>query len=314
MIGAFLFFLFKFNLNILNFKLLTSTIQQELYMKKTLILQGGGFRIGFSAGVLDAFMFAEYNPFDVYYGISGGAIAGSYYIANQHGKTVEAMKHLAKDAEFVKLSRMMSSEGYMNIDQLRYVAEQFVPFNLESALHNSKNKEVYFIATNKEEGRAEYLSPGPKDWIDVVIASCTLPFVTKGSHKVRGLNLMDGGWSDSLPVQKAIDNGAQDILLIRTIPKNLKLSQSWPDYFGSMYFRDNEKLSKCFANNHNVYNQSIDLINNAPDGIKIQQISPEDGLKCTTYSYNEDYIEADYRYGLAEGLKYLRRLGIQTNI
>lgn len=283
-------------------------------MKKTLILQGGGFRIGFTAGVLDAFLNVDYNPFNVIFGNSGGAIAASYYLAKQAGSTVKAMKHLAKDAEFVKLSRMMSSKGYMNIDQLKYTAEVFVPFDVDSAMKNSKEKEVYFIATNKDKGKAEYLKPEYEDWIDVVIASCTLPFVTKGNHFLRGKNLMDGGWSDSLPVQKAIDNGAEDILIIRTIQRNLKLTQTWPDYFGSMYFRENKKLSECFANNHNVYNQSIDLINNPPKGVNIRQISPENGLECTTYSYSVESIEADYRYGLTEGLSFLRRNGIQTSI
>ena len=50
-------------------------------MKKTLIVQGGGFRTGFTAGILDAFMVLGYCPFDQIIGNSGGAISASYYLS-----------------------------------------------------------------------------------------------------------------------------------------------------------------------------------------------------------------------------------------
>ncbi len=46
-----------------------------------LIVEGGGFRTGFTAGVLDAMLVNKYNPFNSYYGISGGSISLSYFIS-----------------------------------------------------------------------------------------------------------------------------------------------------------------------------------------------------------------------------------------
>ncbi len=40
-------------------------------MKKALIIQGGGFRTAFSAGVLDAFLKNNYTDFSLYAGVSG---------------------------------------------------------------------------------------------------------------------------------------------------------------------------------------------------------------------------------------------------
>mgnify|MGYP001273149182 CR=1 FL=1 len=275
-------------------------------MKKTLIVQGGGFRTGFTAGILDAFMVLGYCPFDQIIGNSGGAISASYYLSGQYGSCVEAMRLLAEDPNFVNVRGIIRDRGYMNIDHLRAVADELVPFNLDAALKNTENKDVFFVATNRLTGDAFYLSPKQPDWIEVVIASSTLPFVTKGVHKVRDLDLMDGGWSDPIPVKWAVDQGASDILVLRTTHIDRKVVQSWPDYFGSIYFRSHPELSTCFAQNHEIYNNAMDYLSNPPEHANIEQLWPEDGLKCSTYSYSVEGINSDYRYGVQVGMDYVK--------
>ncbi|MDG1331702.1 MAG: patatin family protein [Crocinitomicaceae bacterium] len=276
-------------------------------MKKTLIVQGGGFRTGFTAGILDAFLVLDYCPFDQIIGNSGGAISASYYLAKQYGSCVEAMRLLAKDPDFVNVRGIIRDRGYMNIDHLRSVADDLVPFDLNAALENTKNRDVFFVATNRLTGEPFYLSPKQPDWIEVVIASSTLPFVTKGVHKVRDLDLMDGGWSDPIPVKWAVEQGAKDILVLRTTHIDRKVVQSWPDYFGSIYFRSHPELSACFANNHLKYNNVMDYLSNPPEDTNIEQLWPEDGLKCSTYSYSVEGINSDYRYGVQMGMDYVKK-------
>ena len=276
-------------------------------MSKTLIVQGGGFRTGFAAGVLDAFMALDYYPFERIIGVSGGAIASSYYLAKQYGACVEAMYWLANDPEFVKLKHVIQERGYMNIDYLREVAHEHVPFSLDKALVSAEDKEIHFVATNRATGSAEYLKPSDKDWVEVVIASCTLPFITKGVHKVRKMDLMDGAWGDPLPIRWTVDQGADDIVIIRTSHLTKKMSKSIPNYLGSLFFRSKKELSDCFAKHHHFYNESIDFIQSKPKGIKIEQLWPKDGLKCTGTSYSVNSIKTDYRYGLQVGIDFVRK-------
>lgn len=275
-------------------------------MGKTLIVQGGGFRTGFTAGILDAFIALEYFPFERIIGLSGGAISASYFMSQQFGSCIEAMRVLASDTEFVNPKYLFHDRGYMNIDHLRLVANEMVPFDLANALKTLKKSEVYFVATNRLTGKPIYLSPNESDWIDMVIASSTLPYVTKGTQKVRELDLMDGGWSDPIPIEWAIGQGADDILIIRTNDINQKIVQSWPDYFGSIYFRNNSDLSNCFALTHEVYNKTIDFLINTSEKVTIDQLWPEEGLKCGSYSYSIDKINSDYRYGLQVGIEFVR--------
>ena len=276
-------------------------------MKKTLIVQGGGFRTGFTAGILDAFLVLDYCPFDQIIGNSGGAISASYYLAKQYGSCVEAMYWLANDPEFVKLKHIIKERGYMNIDYLREVAFEHVPFHVEKALVAAKDKEVHFVATNRETGTAEYLAPSDKDWVEVVIASCTLPFITKGIHKVQNMDLMDGAWSDPIPIRWTADQGADDILILRTSHLTKKMSKSIPNYLGSLFYRSKKELSECFATHHNCYNDALEFAQSAPEGVNIEQLWPEDGLKCTGTSYSVNSIKTDYRYGLQVGLDFVQK-------
>ena len=125
-------------------------------MGKTLIVQGGGFRTGFTAGILDAFIALEYFPFERIIGLSGGAISASYFMSRQFGSCIEAMRVLASDTEFVNPKYLFHDRGYMNIDHLRLVANEMVPFDLANALKTSKKSEVYFVATNRLTGKPIY--------------------------------------------------------------------------------------------------------------------------------------------------------------
>jgi len=272
-----------------------------------LIVEGGGFKTAFTAGIVDLFITHKYLPFDYFIGNSGGSVALSYLLSGQFNACIEGLLLLANDKEFVNMNRMLSNEGYMNIDYLRKVSSDIIPLNIEAALKNTKKKKVEIVATKIKNGKAEYLQPTKKNWLDCLVASSTLPFVTKGKHKVNGTNYMDGGWSDPLPVQRAYEKGAKEILIIRTSPPNIKTAQSWPDFFGSFYFRENKGLAHCFEASHEKYNESIDFILNPPKDLTIKQIAPKRLLKSTTYTYSIGTLKKDYRYGLEIGLKFLAK-------
>lgn len=279
---------------------------QEPTPNTFLIIQGGGFRTAFTAGVLDAFIATRHHPFSGYLGVSGGAIALSYFLSEQFGDCYNAMQVMATDPDFVKMSRAMSESGYMDIDRLQRVAAEAVPFDVAKAMHAVEGRQLEFVLTDRATGEAEYLRPSQRNWVDVVIGSSTLPGVTKGRHILAGKEYFDGGWSDPIPVKRALDLGATNIVVLRSAPAQMRLTQSWPDYFSSIYFRKHPALARCFAHSHALYNATLDLMEHPPAGIHIHQIAPETALRSGTYSYSTASLELDYRCGLDLGLRYVR--------
>jgi len=271
----------------------------------TLVLQGGGFRTAFTAGVLDTFIANDFDPFHRFVGVSGGAIVLSYFLGKQYGSAFEAMCLLATDDHFMKFTRTMSKEGYMDIDYLRSVANEQVPFALESAIDNLGSRPCHFVATDRRNGRPAYLQPKPNDWVEDVIASSTLPFFTKGAHELYEQTFFDGGWSDPLPARWAYGQGASRILLVQTAPVDMRLKQTWADYFGSLYFRGETELSRCFSESHLRYNESLDFILSPPDDLTLDHVGPIKPLRSGTFSHTLETLTADYRLGLDFGLQFL---------
>lgn len=282
-------------------------------MKKALVLQGGGFRTAFTAGVLDSFLTSNFNPFNTYIAVSGGAIALSYFLSNQKKKYYEAMCLMSNDKEFMNFNRVVSANAVMNVDYLFEVAENIIPFEKSIAVNNLLNKDVRMVTTNRTNGEAEYMKPDFENWMDVVIASCTLPFITKGEHIINGVPFMDGGWSDPIPVMQAYKDGAREIVVVRTSPSHAKVNQTWSDYFASIVYRSKPHLKKCFQDIHEVYNASIDFIHNPPADLVIHELAPDVPLQTGTYSNSISLITADYDHGRLLGEEYISSLNRQAS-
>lgn len=275
-------------------------------MKKALIIQGGGFRTAFSAGVLDAFLKNKYDDFSLYAGVSGGAIAASYFFAQQSKHCFEAISFLAANKKFMDLTKMLSTNGMMNVEIFYDISNKHMPFDFDKAEKNLRDKKFVIVMTDKQNGKPVYYEPLTNTWQDAIIASCSLPFITKGKHIVNGKEYMDGAWSDPLPVEWVVQQGATDITIVRTLPANEKITKSWLDVMGEIYYRKNPSLKSAFSKNHQHYNQAVDFINDPPQGITIQQVSPEKNLKAGLYTSSKELIKADYEYGFEEGDQFCK--------
>ena len=277
-------------------------------MKKALIIQGGGFRTAFSTGVLDAFQKNKYNPFNLYIGVSGGAIATSYFIAQQPNYCFECIKYLSANKKYLDYARVLNSQAIVDVDIFYEVSNTFMPFDFKTAESNLLGKQLAIVMTNRKTGKPTYYHPSINDWQDAIIASCSFPFLTKGKHILGGVEYMDGAWSDPIPVKWAVEQGANDITIIRTMPATAKLSKSWLDLIGEIYYRNDVGLKTAFTQNHLNYNQAVDFIQNPPKEVVIRQIAPEINLKAGTYSDSKELIIEDYHYGFKLGEQFLEQI------
>jgi predicted patatin/cPLA2 family phospholipase len=281
--------------------------------KKVLILEGGGFKTSFSAGVMDAFQMQAHNPFDSYIGVSGGCIAISYFLSKRYGYFYQCMRTLCQDERFVKYSKAFT-DGLMNLDFFYDIAYKEFPFDFETAMRSLKGKEYYIVLTNSSNGATEYHQPTLENWVDMTIAASTVPMLTKGKHVVNGIHYSDGGISDPVPVKWAVENGATDIVLIRTTHHDFKPSRLRPEYFASKFIRANQKIKDDVENFQNKIKESIDYIDALPEHIKVDQIAPKVVLNSNIFTNSVKNIELDYRTGLEAGLNYIHSLKAENSL
>ena len=275
----------------------------------TIILEGGSLKCSFTAGILDVFLDNEFIDFENLYGVSSGSMAMSYFISRQRKNFITVTRALVENPEFLSYRNSFTSSGLMNLDFLeKYVRETF-PFDEDEALKNIEGKTVKIIATDKMTGKPHYITPTKDNWINVLMASATLPFITKGETIVGGVKLFDGGYSDPIPVREAIKNGSKKILVIRTRPSDVRLDQSYVSWLAEYWNYDNDAISDLFHNSYKTYNDRAEfLCGEKPEGIDWHIISPPEPLKSDGYYLYKEDVDADYRLGLEMGLDFLRSL------
>ena len=130
----------------------------------------------------------------------------------------------------------------MHVEIFHDISGIHFPFDKNKAFQNLLGKEFYMVMTDRLTAQAHYCDPRKTNWEEAVIASCSLPFVTKANQMVDGRAYMDGAWGDPLPVEWAYRQGAKNITVIRTTPAEEKATKTWFDRLGEYYYLRNPKL------------------------------------------------------------------------
>lgn len=273
---------------------------------KALIVEGGALRTVFSTGVLDAFIVNGFDPFDIYIGVSGGAMCMSYYFTGQYRAAYNIVQHIANDPQFMGLKNLLSTEGFLNLSYLFEFSESNFPFQIDKAIQKKKNKTIEIVATNLQDAKPVYLWPNKQNWIPCLKASGTLPFISKGFFPFGKLKLTDGGWSDPIPAKRALQLGADQIVVVRSQPLQYRSEWRYLGMLGKLLHRDKPNIQVLFNNEYRMYNKCLDFLNKEHP-IQVIQIAPPDYLKTTAYSTSVEKMNIDYRTGLDMAIQFLHQ-------
>jgi NTE family protein len=205
-------------------------------MSKILVLAGGSVKGAFQAGVIKALFEQGYQP-DAIYGVSAGSLNAAYLV-NQFGQQVNA--HLP-------ISYPQAAQDLWDFWELRITHPQSLskPFNLfelgwsaltkkfkglvdTSPLRDllqdvlqSRNLSASPVglkvgAVNVLDGAMHYVDPSFENFQEYLLASSAVPIlmpVVKINGETRK-SYLDGGLRDVAPLQKAIQDGATEVVVI----------------------------------------------------------------------------------------------------
>ena len=248
----------------------------------------------------------RFNPFNIYIGVSSGAMCLSYYVASQYKTYFSLSKEVSINKKFLSYRHALSEQGYMDLNFLSKYAKEHNPLDLQNIKESTENKELYIVATNLENGEAVYLEPNKKNYYKCLQATSSLPFFTKGSCKINGVNFMDGAWSDSIPAKAAADFGANKIIVIRPNPLGFKLNGlSYLGLAAGYWWKNNPKVRGNFFKEDNRYNKAVDFLTAKHKNLEIMQICPDNFLKSSVVGTSVDDLTKDYHAGLEKGMDFL---------
>jgi len=275
-------------------------------MKVGLVLEGGGMRALFTAGVLDALLDVKELDIDGIVGVSAGALFGANYVSGQKERAIRYNKKYARDKRYMGLHSWITTGNAVNKDFAFYE----LPFKLD-VFDQEKFKEskieFHVVMTNVENGQAEYvLIEDVFEQMEYLRATSALPFASK-IIEINGKKYLDGGISDSIPIDYCQSLGYDKIILVLTRPEN-SYKEDKLNFLYKLVYRKYPNLVERLINMGKDYEVVLKKIKNLETENKIFVIRPPKVLKIGRLEKNEDKIQNVYDIGLNTGKKEIDNL------
>ena len=275
--------------------------------KKALIIEGGGSRGVFSFGVIDSFIKASYNPFDIHLGVSNGAVVQLWYLLAVSDYNLDKMLFSAS-RDYVRYSNLLFNKSIMNFEKLYQDANKVFPIDFDRLQNNLKGKNFYVVVSDAGSGKPEYIQLTKESYINEMLATGSLPVLMKNAILLGGKRKYDGGIADPIPVQKAYEMGAREIVVIRTYEEAFIRKTKLENYIAAFATRSYPNISKALKENTTTYNSALEFINNPPSDCKITQICPPQRLSTKRTTTNINIMKGDYQIGMNCGEEFLENI------
>ena len=274
--------------------------------KTALIVEGGGSRGVFSFGVIDSFIKASFNPFDLHFGVSNGAVVQLWYLLKVSDYNLDKMLFSASK-KYVRYSNIFFNKSIMNFEKLYQDANKVFPIDFDRLQRNLDGKNFYIVVSDGETAQPEYVELSRENYINEMLATGSLPVLMKNPIMLNNKRKYDGGITDPLPVKKAYEMGARNITLIRTYEESFIRKTKLENYIAALATKSYPNISRALISNTATYNSALEFIKNPPSDCKIIQICPPHRLKTRRATTNQSIMKADYLVGIQAGQKFLQK-------
>lgn len=263
-------------------------------MKIGLLLEGGGMRGIYTAGILDVLL-EENIVVDGMVCVSAGALFGLNFPSKQKGRALRYNLKYLFDKRYMGWRSFLTTGNMVNKDFAYYK----IPFELDkfdNEAYKASGIDVKVPITNVETGKAEYIDlVDPLAQMEVLRAASALPLVSRMVKIESGLYL-DGGIADSIPIDYMESLGYDKIIVILTQPKDYRKRKAAKWVYALRYWRY-PKLVEAMGARHEQYNQSLDRLEQLEKEGKIIVVRPSKPIKVGRLEKSKDKIQEIYQLG-----------------
>ena len=229
-------------------------------MKKIgLLLEGGGLKGIFTAGVLDYFLEKELE-FSTIVGNSAGAIQGCSFLSKQKYRSRDITLEFINDKRYFSWRSLWKTGDLFNAKFAYYdIPEIHYPFD-HKTFNKSKSK-FLVVVTDIVKGKPKYIhiKNFANGEIEALRASASLPMISN-NVKFRGKEYLDGGLSDSLPLKKLELEGCDKSVVILTKAKGHKKKKSRLYLLAKRRYKQYPKLVELIKNRYKDYNEALEYL------------------------------------------------------
>jgi predicted patatin/cPLA2 family phospholipase len=166
----------------------------------------------------------------------------------------------------------------------------------------------YAGATDVLTGKAvffgkEQVAPG----LEVLRASCSIPMLSP-PVTVNGREYLDGGVAAPIPIDKALDEGCEKLVVVLTRPRGFEKKPQGQRPLYHLALREYPNMVKAMDMRHLVYNHTLHRLRRLEEQGRAVVVAPPEGLEVGRFGKNRNRLMEAFRVGERCGGAALARL------
>lgn len=263
-------------------------------MKIGLVLEGGGMRGLYTAGVLDVLLEQKIQV-NTIVSVSAGALFGVNYASNQKGRVLRYNLKYLGDKNYMGFYSLLTTGNIVNKDFAFYkVPYTLDPFDQETFANSGID--FYITLTNVKTGKAEHRKVSDIfAEMEAFRATSAMPFVSN-IVELDGNSYLDGGIADSIPLEFAQTLGCDKLIVVLTRPADYRKKKMFA-LLPKIFYRKYPKLIETLLSRAETYNHQLESVLKEKTAGNIFVIQPSETLKIGRLEKDPEKIKAMYKLG-----------------
>lgn len=263
--------------------------------KRGLVLEGGGIRGIYTAGVLDVFLENDINV-DGVIGVSAGAIHGASFVSRQKGRSLRYSLKYRNNKEYMSISSLIKTGDLFGVDFCYHkLPEELDKYDYEAFMENPTK--FYACCTNVETGKPEYLEcTDMRPDMEKIRASASMPLVSR-MVEIDGKKYLDGGTGDSIPIFAFRRMGYRKNIVVLTRPEGYAKKKDSLIRLEAIKYKDYPEYVKRAAMRHLYYNKTLEKLAELEEKGEVLIIRPSFAVDISRTERDDKKIRAMYDLG-----------------
>jgi predicted patatin/cPLA2 family phospholipase len=276
-------------------------------MRYGLVLEGGGMRGIFTAGVIDVLL-ENGIAFDKVVGVSAGVAFGTDYKSGQIRRAIRYNTRFCNDKRYCSFRSLIKTGDIFGAEFCYHtIPDKLDVFDRKA--FDSSPMEFWVVCTDVATGKAVYHKCGKferkeREWMR---ASASLPIASR-TVNIGGHLMLDGGVADSIPLKVMESRGTGRNVVVLTQPRNFVKKPIAVLPIIKVKYRMYPKFIKAMANRHNMYNKQLKYVRKSEEEGRTFVFAPPEKLPVGRMEHDANKILETYRIGRRVANENLEKL------
>lgn len=266
-----------------------------------LVLEGGGMKGIYTAGVLDFFL-DKGIEFSSCYGVSAGSCHMCSYLSKQKKRAYRVSVKYLKNKNYCSVYSLLKTGDLFGAEYCyNKIPNELDKFNYEE--FDKYTGKAYAVVTNIETGKPEYpLLQDMHTDIQWIRASSSLPLVSN-NVEINGAYYLDGGISDSVPIRKSIADGNTKNVVVLTKQVGYVRKPASHMNLLKIRYRKYPTVVENMKKRHVTYNETMEFLEEEEKKGNVFIIRPQFDSHLGRLEKDKRKLRALYKQGYKDAEK-----------